>query len=130
MQRLKENLQGALLSGLFLTFMVTAIPHTFLNNRGVTTDAKQYAELTQNQNKEKKKEVKKVDKKDKEETTEDQLESMQQMTNSMNYMMPIMSIAIAIIAPLGLSLYWFISNSLQLIERVIINMIFKEKEEA
>ncbi len=50
MQRLKENLQGALLSGLFLTFMVTAIPHTFLNNRGVTTDAKQYAELTQNQN--------------------------------------------------------------------------------
>ena len=96
---------------------------TFLNIKLSTA-------LTQNQNKEKKKEVKKVDKKDKEETTEDQLESMQQMTNSMNYMMPIMSIAIAIIAPLGLSLYWFISNSLQLLERVIINRIFKEKEEA
>lgn len=84
--------------------------------------------LTQN-NKKKDADEKKVSK-DGEESTEDQLESMQQMTNSMNYMMPIMSIAIAIIAPLGLSLYWFISNSLQLLERVIINRIFKEKEEA
>lgn len=94
---------------------------TFLNIKLSTA-------LTQNQNKEKKKEVKKVDKKDKEETTEDQLESMQQMTNSMNYMMPIMSIAIAIIAPLGLSLYWFVSNILQLIERIVINKIFIKKE--
>ncbi len=87
--------------------------------------------LTQKENKKKEKEVieKKVSK-DGEETTEEQIESMQQMTSSMNYMMPIMSIAIAIIAPLGLSLYWFISNSLQLLERVIINRIFKEKEEA
>lgn len=94
---------------------------TFLNIKLSTA-------LTQNQNKEKKKEVKKIDKKDKEETTEDQLESMQQMTNSMNYMMPIMSIAIAIIAPLGLSLYWFVSNILQLIERIVINKIFIKKE--
>ncbi len=94
---------------------------TFLNIKLSTA-------LTQNQNKEKKKEVKKVDKKDKEETTEDQLESMQQMTNSMNYMMPIMSIAIAIIAPLGLSLYWFVSNILQLLERIVINKIFIKKE--
>ncbi len=87
--------------------------------------------LTKKNNKKKEETVveKKVSK-DGEETTEEQLESMQQMTNSMNYMMPIMSIAIAIIAPLGLSLYWFISNSLQLLERVIINRIFKEKEEA
>ena len=39
-----------------------------------------------------------------EETTEEQMESIQQMTNSMSYMMPIMSVAIALIAPLGLSI--------------------------
>ncbi len=85
--------------------------------------------LTQANSKKKEVVEKKVSK-DGEETTEEQLESMQQMTNSMNYMMPIMSIAIAIIAPLGLSLYWFISNSLQLIERVIISKVFKDKEKA
>lgn len=46
----------------------------------------------------------------KDETMDEQLESMQQMTNSMNYMMPIMSIAIALIAPLGLSLYWLVKT--------------------
>ncbi len=82
--------------------------------------------LTQNK---KDKNVEKKVSKDGEETTEEQLESMQQMSNSMNYMMPIMSIAIALIAPLGLSLYWFVSNLLQLLERVIINTIFNKKEE-
>ena len=66
--------------------------------------------------------------KKKEETLEDQLESMQQMTKSMNYMMPIMSISIGLIAPLGLSLYWFVSNSLQLIERLVINKVSSNKE--
>ena len=64
-----------------------------------------------------------------EETMEEQLESMQQMTNSMNYMMPIMSIAIALIAPLGLSLYWLVKNILQLCERLLLNKIIKDKEE-
>ena len=81
------------------------------------------------QNKKDKKEVKKKEKEDGEETTEEQLESMQQMSNSMNYMMPIMSIAIAMIAPLGLSLYWFVSNLLQLLERVIINTVINKKGE-
>ena len=64
-----------------------------------------------------------------EESMEEQLESMQQMTNSMNYMMPIMSIAIALIAPLGLSLYWLVKNILQLGERVLLNKVLKDKEE-
>lgn len=64
-----------------------------------------------------------------EDTMEEQLQSMQQMTNSMNYMMPIMSIAIAIIAPLGLSLYWLVKNILQLLERLLLNK-FINKEEA
>ena len=84
--------------------------------------------LTQGKKKVEKEEVKK--KENGEESTEEQLESMQQMTNSMNYMMPIMSIAIALIAPLGLSLYWFVSNLLQLLERVIINLVMKKKDES
>ena len=83
-----------------------------------------------NTNNKKKEIVEKKEAKDGEETAEEQIESMQQMTNSMNYMMPIMSIAIAVIAPLGLSLYWFISNSLQLIERVVINKVFNKKEDS
>ena len=85
--------------------------------------------LTQNK-KDKEKEKTEVKKKENgEETAEEQLESMQQMSNSMNYMMPIMSIAIALIAPLGLSLYWFVSNLLQLLERVVINATINKKGE-
>ena len=55
---------------------------------------------------------------------------MQSMTKSMNYMMPIMSIFIGIIAPLGLSLYWLLSNVLNTVERLAISKIFSKKEEA
>lgn len=59
-----------------------------------------------------------------EKTEQDEaLESMQQMTKSMSYMMPIMTISIAFIAPLGLALYWFVSNLLMIIERLIIEKI-------
>jgi len=58
-------------------------------------------------------------------------ESTEGMTKSMNYMMPIMSVAIAMIAPSGLSLYWLTSNVLNLAERFTINLFNKkEKEEA
>ena len=60
------------------------------------------------------------------------MESMEQMTKSMNYMIPIMSISIAFIAPLGLALYWFVSNLVMIIERLIIDKFFnkdKEKKE-
>ena len=64
-----------------------------------------------------------------EEGMDEQLQSMQQMTNSMNYMMPIMSIAIAVIAPLGLSLYWLVKNILQFCERLILNKVMKKENE-
>ena len=54
---------------------------------------------------------------------------MQAMNNSMTYMIPIMSISIAFIAPLGLALYWLISNVLIIVERMVINKIFEEKDE-
>lgn len=55
--------------------------------------------------------------------------SMQQMNKSMSYMMPIMSISIAAIAPLGLALYWLVSNILMIIERLFIDKIMSSKEE-
>lgn len=67
-------------------------------------------------------------KKENEEKTEE-IQSMEQMNKSMSYMMPIMSISIAIIAPLGLALYWLVSNILMILERIIINKIMSSKEE-
>ena len=52
-------------------------------------------------------------------------DSLNQMNKSMSYTVPIMSIAIALIAPLGLSLYWLVSNVLQLGERIVITKLSK-----
>lgn len=56
----------------------------------------------------------------------DPTEQMQQMSNSMMYMVPVMSVMIAIVAPLGLALYWLMSNILMIIERLVINKIMKK----
>ena len=71
---------------------------------------------------------------DKEDSTEksdenESLEAMQEMSKGMNYMIPIMSISIAFIAPLGLALYWLISNILIIVEKMIIDKIYEFKEE-
>lgn len=77
-------------------------------------------------NKEKKKDVIIEDGKVQE---EEEINPMEQMNKSMMYMMPIMSVMIAIIAPLGLALYWLVSNVLMIIERLIINKVMSYKEE-
>ena len=61
---------------------------------------------------------------------ENSAEAMAQMSKQMNYMIPIMSISIAFIAPLGLALYWFVSNVLMIIERLIINKFFNKDKES
>lgn len=61
--------------------------------------------------------------------SEEAMEAMQDMTKSMNYMIPIMSITIAFIAPLGLALYWLVSNLAMIIERIIINKVSENKKE-
>lgn len=73
-------------------------------------------------------ELKKAETEDKEKQL-DEMEMMQQMNNNMTYMMPIMSVMIAIIAPLGLALYWLISNVLMIVERLIIDRFINQKEE-
>lgn len=58
----------------------------------------------------------------------DDLEAMEAMNQNMMYMLPIMSVFIAFIAPLGLALYWFMSNVLVIIEKIIIEFVIKHKE--
>lgn len=77
--------------------------------------------LTTNmQNAKKDKEEKPADKGDEEGDT------MAEMNKTMNYMMPFMSVSIALIAPLGLALYWFVNNLIMIVERLVINKVCKE----
>lgn len=94
--------------------------------------------ITTNMQENKKKEVKLIESAEKEDIIneiddkdeqDEALEAMQSMNKSMSYMMPIMSICIAFVAPLGLALYWLVSNLLMIIERLIINKVMKQKEE-
>ena len=61
--------------------------------------------------------------------SEDTAEMMEQMNKSMTWMMPFMTVSIACIAPLGLALYWFLSNLLSIGERVLVYKVFKTEEE-
>ena len=56
-------------------------------------------------------------------------EARAQMNKSMTMMMPIMTVSIACIAPLGLALYWLVSNLLNLLERFVLSKVLKEEEE-
>lgn len=62
------------------------------------------------------------------ENKKEEEEAMASMTKSMKYMMPIMTVSIALIAPLGLALYWFVSNLLMILERIFVNKFIKEEE--
>lgn len=73
--------------------------------------------------------VEKETKENKEEKANEQEEMMNEMNKQMRFMMPIMTVSIALIAPLGLALYWLVSNLLMIFERVVLNRFFKEGEE-
>jgi YidC/Oxa1 family membrane protein insertase len=68
-------------------------------------------------------------KKEKSKDENDEMAAIEDMNKQMMLMMPIMSVSIALIAPLGLALYWLVSNILMICERLILNVFFKEKEE-
>jgi len=57
-----------------------------------------------------------------------QADAMEEMNKNMMLMMPVMSVMIALIAPLGLALYWLVSNLLMIGERLIINKYMDSKE--
>jgi len=64
-----------------------------------------------------------------EEPKEKEQDAMEEMNKQMKFMMPIMTVSIALIAPLGLALYWFVSNLLMICERLVINKVVKEEED-
>ena len=69
-------------------------------------------------------------KKKKEENREkNELDAIEQANKNMMWLMPLMSVTIAIIAPLGLALYWLVNNILVMIERIVINHFIVKKEE-
>ena len=63
------------------------------------------------------------------EKEEEEYDPMAQTNKMMSWMMPIMSISIAFVAPLGLALYWLISNILMILERLVLNKAIKLEEE-
>lgn len=72
---------------------------------------------------------KKQKEEDKNTTGEDPLEAMNQMNKNMNLIFPFMYLAVALIAPLGLALYWLMNSLLMIIERLALNKFLKDEEE-
>lgn len=85
--------------------------------------------MQQKQNQAKKEEI--IDGKtgEAEENKENEMDAVMQTNKMMSWMMPIMSISIAFVAPLGLALYWLMSNLLMILERVVLDKFIKEEGE-
>jgi len=60
---------------------------------------------------------------------ESQADTVMQTNKMMSWMMPIMSISIALVAPLGLALYWLLNNVFMILERVILDKAIKPEAE-
>lgn len=70
-----------------------------------------------------------VDSKELVKKEEEEIDMMAEMNKNMMIMMPLMTVSIAIIAPLGLALYWLVNNVFMLMERLLLNKFFKSEEE-
>ena len=64
-----------------------------------------------------------------EKNSEDEFDPMAKMNKNMNLMFPVMYLAVALIAPLGLALYWLMNSLLMIIERLALNKMLKDEEE-
>lgn len=64
-----------------------------------------------------------------EEEKENEIDTVMQTNKMMSWMMPIMSISIAFVAPLGLALYWLVSNILMIIEKIVLDKVIKQEDE-
>lgn len=89
--------------------------------------------ITANMNKQKKKKEEPKENSETKELTkqkeEDNIDMMEEMNKNMMIMMPLMTVSIALIAPLGLALYWLFNNIFMIAERFIIDKYFKSEEE-
>lgn len=70
-----------------------------------------------------------IKKKKKKEEEEDEEDMTAAMSKQMSIMMPVMAVSIALVAPLGLALYWLVNNIIQTLQRVILSKIYKKEEE-
>lgn len=82
----------------------------------------------QQQNKKKKETVIDGETGEEVEEKENEMDAVMQTNKMMSWMMPIMSISIAFVAPLGLALYWLVSNVLMIFERLILNKVIKQED--
>lgn len=102
-------------------FKTLIIPFLYVISSVVST------KITMNMQTKKSKEEKEA--KDGEEHEESMEDMMQSTNKTMSYMMPLMAFSISLVAPLGLALYWLMSNILMIIERIFINKFVANKEE-
>ena len=58
-----------------------------------------------------------------------EMDAIMQTNKMMSWFMPLMSVSVAMIAPLGLALYWLTNNILMIMERLILNKVIKTEEE-
>ena len=105
-------------------YVLTSFLSMKLTNKQVKTKKKETLAIA-----EKSQDSKENIEKEENDPAEEAAESMELMSNSMNYMFPIMAISISFVTPLGLALYWLVSNVLIMIERVIIDKVFDKKDE-
>ena len=110
----------------FTSLVLTKFVRAMTSTKKKEDEKSQEDKNKENQKKKSGKELITVDGKDDSINEEDTIE---QMNKSMNMMMPIMTVSIACIAPLGLALYWLISNLLGIFERLLISKVVKEEEE-
>ena len=60
----------------------------------------------------------------------DQAQMTAQMNKTMTWFMPILAVSISLVAPLGLALYWLLSNIFMIVERILLSkFVSKEDEE-
>ena len=102
---------------------VYIIPVLYILSTFVSMKLVTMMQSTNNTNKNKEEEVKK------EEKEEEEIDPMAQTNKMMSWMMPIMSVSISLVAPLGLALYWLVNNLAMIAERLVLNVLLKEKEE-
>ena len=74
-------------------------------------------------------EKKKTDVETKEAGSADEVDFATQMNKNMAFTMPIMAVMVAMVAPLGLALYWLTSNILTIGERIFVDKTSKNNEE-
>ena len=58
----------------------------------------------------------------------DMSDLMNQMNKNMTTLLPITYLGVALIAPLGLALYWLVNSILMIGERLLLNKIIKDEE--